>query len=160
MAIGNIDSCDAGSGARFNDGKLQMGLVPVRIWLDYWQANFDWKTLVDLYDILEELARFQEGEDDSAQKALNVASSELMEQTVGVLVFGAKKYKEWNWAKGMPWQVPIECCLRHARKIIEQDEDIDEESGLPHMAHICCNLVMLAWFVRYYPDGDNRPPIN
>jgi hypothetical protein len=40
----------------------------------------------------------------------------------------------------------------------QQGEEIDEESGLPHMAHAMCNLRMLVLFSETYREGDDRPP--
>jgi hypothetical protein len=70
--------------------------------------------------------------------------------------YGRRKYAEWNWAKGMPWSVPMGCILRHL-SAWQRGEDIDPESGLPHLDHISCNVRMLQLYARTYPDGDDRP---
>lgn len=110
MSIGDVKSEVRGSGARFNDGKPALDLVP----------------LVS------------------------------MEDCARVFDYGRKKYAEWNWAKGMDWSIPYACMLRHLSKW-HQGEDIDEESGLPHLAHAMCNMVMLSTYAKTYPEGDNRP---
>jgi hypothetical protein len=69
---------------------------------------------------------------------------------------GKAKYAAWNWAKGMPWSVPYACAMRHLAAW-QQGEDIDPESGLPHIAHAMCNLRMLTLFATTYPEGDDRP---
>ena len=80
-----------------------------------------------------------------------------MDEAVKVFEFGAKKYKAWNWAKGMLWSVPTGCILRHAQCMLE-GEELDKESGFHHLGHIICNLIMLERYVYTYTDGDDRPP--
>lgn len=70
--------------------------------------------------------------------------------------YGKKKYKEWNWVKGMSWSVPYACMIRHMAAW-QNGEENDEESGLPHLAHAMCNLRMLTLFAKNYKEGDNRP---
>jgi hypothetical protein len=70
--------------------------------------------------------------------------------------YGKKKYKEWNWVKGMEWSVPFACAMRHMAAW-QSGEECDVESGLPHLAHAMCNLRMLTLYAKKYPQGDNRP---
>lgn len=75
-----------------------------------------------------------------------------------VFAYGANKYAAWNWSRGMKWSIPYACALRHLQAWYE-GEDNDPESGLPHLGHVMCNLVMLAHFARHYPDLDDRPTL-
>ena len=153
--VGDIDSQEPGSGARANGGKLELDLVPVRFWIRAWSIELSMEP--ELADILERLMLWQEG-CDTALEAIIEYSGDLMLDAVKVLEFGAQKYKAWNWAKGMPWSVPTGCILRHAKAIV-YGESTDPESGFEHMAHIICNVIMLAWYSEHYPDGDDRPPV-
>ena len=38
----------------------------------------------------------------------------------------------------------------------QRGEDNDPESGLPHLGHAMCNLVMLSTFAKTYAEGDDR----
>jgi len=71
-----------------------------------------------------------------------------------VFEYGRAKYAAWNWAKGMPWSVPVDCMLRHL-EAIQRGEDIDPESGLPHIGHLMCNALMLATYRETYPEGND-----
>lgn len=62
---------------------------------------------------------------------------------VDVLTFGARKYKPNNWKTCKDTGRYLAAAHRHCIAIIE-GEDIDEESGLPHMAHVGCNLMFLS----------------
>ena len=154
VAVGDLESDEKGSGARKNAGKPQLDLIPVRYWMRVWAHELTMES--DLHAILERLMLWQEGEDQMLETVFE-DFGDYMAETVRVLEFGAEKYKAWNWAKGMPWSVPTGCILRHAHHIVH-GEDTDEESGCSHMAHIMCNVMMLAWYTKHYPEGDNRPP--
>lgn len=108
MTIGDITSDKRGTGARYNDGKVPMELIP----------------LIGL------------------------------ESAAAVFGYGAKKYASWNWAKGMPWSSVVGCMMRHLAAI-QRGEDLDPESGLPHIGHLMCNALMLATFRETYPEGND-----
>lgn len=79
-----------------------------------------------------------------------------LEDEVKVWMYGKEKYAAWNWAKGMPWSVPLACLMRHMAAW-QRGEQNDPESGLPHLAHAMCNLRMLTLYSMTYPEGDDRP---
>lgn len=110
MTIGDVNSTERGSGARFNAGKTPFALVPLS----------------------------------------------TIKPAAAVFGYGAKKYAAWNWAKGMPWSVPYECMLRHLEAWFRGEEN-DSESGLPHLGHAMCNLMMLTHYADNYREGDDRP---
>lgn len=110
MTVGDVNSDEKGSGARYNGGKPDLSLIPLVT--------------------LEDEAR--------------------------VWMYGKEKYAAWNWAKGMDWDIPLACALRHLAAF-QAGEDVDPESGLPHIAHAMCNLRMLTLYARTYPEGDARP---
>lgn len=60
-----------------------------------------------------------------------------------VLTFGATKYKENNWRKGLDQTKLIAAALRHITAFAAGLE-VDPETGLPHMAHaMCCCMFSL-----------------
>lgn len=72
-----------------------------------------------------------------------------------VLTYGAKKYSRNNWMKGLPWTSYIDSLERHLQAW-KTGEELDE-SGLLHIAHVGCNILMLIETVLLRPDLDDRP---
>ena len=143
-AVGDLNSQDQGTGARKNEGKDPLELVPIRIWSNTWHQSYDVPTKIE--DLLIYLVNWQEQGPAGTQikDMLALFAEEDIEEASRVFEFGAKKYSEWNWAKGMPWGVPTGCILRHIRAVL-RGEDIDQDSGLAHIGHVVCNLIMLEW---------------
>lgn len=162
-AVGDPESTERGSGARTNGGKPALHLLP---WELLPLPNYEYHVLVN------ELAAFEHRQADIAytinvffgitQSIFDWPIGETHRRIAEVLHENSKpgaKYKPWNWAKGMPWSVPIGSAKRHLLALME-GEELDEESGLHHAALLGCNLVFLAFYVKYYPEGDDRIPAN
>lgn len=72
---------------------------------------------------------------------------------VRVLEYGAKKYTVWevsgreNWKKPMDKKQILNSAMRHLIKLMEWIEQ-DEESWLPEVGHLMCNLMFYAYHSR------------
>lgn len=69
--------------------------------------------------------------------------------------YGAKKYDQWNYTKGMPWMKLLGSCSRHLTAFI-RGEDLDKESQLPHLAHLAYNALMLLGYMECHKSLDDR----
>ncbi len=78
------------------------------------------------------------------------------EGIVKVLTFGANKYKDRNWEKGLSWTSTLASMKRHIAAI-EKGEDFDPESGLKHIDHVQCNAHFLSAYYKIAPQFDDRP---
>lgn len=79
-----------------------------------------------------------------------------IEQVCKVLAFGAQKYADRNWEKGIKYHRVYGAALRHGTARI-RGETTDAETNLDHLAHLCCCLMFLAAYtVRDMTDFDNR----
>lgn len=160
--IGDINSTAKGSGARYNAGKPALDLVPLWMLADYY-GGLDYEGVATATEYncamhcLRALGLFQAREGDQYLLEALHGLGNYWDECAKVFDFGRRKYAEWNWAKGMPWSVPIGCAARHLKAILEGKPD-DEDSGLPHAGHVYCNLVMLLQYTKTYREGDDRPP--
>jgi len=67
---------------------------------------------------------------------------DAMEAVAMVLTYGAVKYADRNWEKGMKHSRVLGAAKRHIMAV-ELGETIDEESGLPHIAQAIASLLFL-----------------
>lgn len=75
-----------------------------------------------------------------------------------ILTYGAKKYSERNWEKGLAWSRCYAAALRHLFAW-QNGETNDTETGLNHLAHAACEIFFLLEFSRTHPELDDRPHI-
>ncbi len=88
---------------------------------------------------------------DAGKPRMELIDPTAAEDLARVLTMGAAKYTANGWRDGIDREDGDErimgALLRHAMAIL-RGEIFDEESGLPHAAHIQCNAMFLTWFAR------------
>lgn len=72
-----------------------------------------------------------------------------------VLAFGAQKYDRGNWLNGLKYTETADSALRHLMKFL-CGEELDKESGLPHVDHFLCNALFLSQMSKTHPQFDDR----
>lgn len=92
---------------------------------------------------------------DDGKTPFELLSPVALSGTADVLKFGAKKYEAHNWRKGLSWGRLIGACGRHLLAFM-LGEDLDKESGLPHIDHLACEVMFLQEFFRTRKDLDDR----
>lgn len=109
-----------------------------------------WETVDTNIVISESLLQLGERKNDNKTQ-FSYLDLESMEDMCKVLEFGAKKYARDNWKKGFPVSSIIDSLMRHLNEIMKGNL-IDQESSLPHYAHIQCNAMFLAFTLKNKPD--------
>lgn len=169
--IGDLTSDAKGTGARFNAGKVPYELIA---WRPFAMALHVGNNSSRRYvrTALGSLGEFQARDIEApalyvvlenTAMAADITMVDLFAETARVLEYGKRKYDEWNWAKGMPWQSVIACTARHllgtpgTPGMWDDPTGHDAESGLLHAGHVGCNIMFLLQFIKTYTEGDDRP---
>lgn len=92
---------------------------------------------------------------DGEKPRMDLLDPLALEGLAAVLTFGAKKYAAHNWRKGIANTRLIAAMLRHLFAIM-RGEDIDPESGLPHIDHVGCCWMFLSNNMKTRPEMDDR----
>lgn len=98
--------------------------------------------------------------DDAAKPRYELIPPELIAGVSDILTFGAQKYGDRNWEKGMKWSRVYGALMRHLWAWWNPFEpDTDAETGKSHLWHAaCCIAFLMAYEARKTP-GDDRPQL-
>lgn len=94
---------------------------------------------------------------DRDKPRLDLVPPEVVIALGTVLTYGAAKYADNNWRKnnGMRWGRVYAAMQRHLLAW-HGGEDVDPESGLPHLNHALTNLAFLIAFAHEGIGEDDR----
>lgn len=110
---------------------------------------------IDPSQELQEAMKTEAVKADQGKAPMSLLDRKWLEVTAQVLAFGAKKYAAHNWRKGMIHSRLLDAAIRHIYAFID-GEDLDPESGLPHLAHASCCLMFATNLFMTRPDLDDR----
>lgn len=95
---------------------------------------------------------------DEEKVRMDLLPPELLFAVADILTFGAKKYQDRNWEKGMRWGRPFAAMMRHmwawwGGKTATSENfllgDFDMETGRSHLWHAgCCLAFLIAYEAR------------
>lgn len=123
----------------------------------------------DHYDLMDKSvqpkSKFAASETGALREALGVpylrqVPLEALAAGATALEYGAEKYDNRNWEKGLPWQQMIDSMRRHidAFERREEYDDGPDGSGLPHICMIVAGAMMLSTSVMRNIGKDDRLP--
>ena len=92
---------------------------------------------------------------DAGKSPMGLLSTAALTKIAEVLSFGAQKYSAHQWRSGIEWQRLLDAALRHLLAF-NDGQDVDEETGLSHLAHLGCCVMFLLEFEETHPELDNR----
>lgn len=95
------------------------------------------------------------GQKGSKLARFDLIPAEALWQVAELYGVGAAKYAPWNWRKGYDWSLSIAALERHL-SLFKSGEDIDSETGMPHLTSIVFHALTLLTFMREQPDFDDR----
>lgn len=95
---------------------------------------------------------------DAAKPPMHLLHPLFVVEVAAVLAHGARKYGAWNWLRGKELSRDYAAALRHMNAWWG-GQDLDPESGLPHLAHAAACLMIVYVTKRLDAAGvvDDRP---
>lgn len=94
--------------------------------------------------------------DDTDKNRMELIPPELLVAVADVLTFGAKKYEDRNWEKGMSWSRVFGALMRHMWAWWS-GEGLDKETGKSHLWHAGCCIAFLIAYEARGTGTDDRP---
>ncbi len=96
---------------------------------------------------------------DAGKVRYDLIPADSLHKLAEVYTFGASKYDDENWRKGFSWKRVFAAVMRHSWAWF-RGEDLDPESGLPHLAHAAWGLFTLMNFADTNIQYDDRVKLN
>lgn len=94
---------------------------------------------------------------DDGKPRYDLVPPEALESLAKVLSYGANKYAQRNWEKGMKWGRVFGSLMRHLWKWWSPfHSDTDEETGFSHLDHALCNVAFLIAYEQRKIGEDDR----
>lgn len=80
---------------------------------------------------------------DAGKLRLTLVPTELIRAVAVIREYGVNKYGESESWKRVEVQRYRDAAYRHFLSYIDNPKSVDEESGLPHLWHLACNIAFL-----------------
>ena len=106
---------------------------------------------------IDTLLNITEGRKDDQDKArLELLHPDFLLAAAAVMTFGATKYDDWNWYKGMSWGRVYGALQRHLLAWHKRTPS-DVDTGKSHLWHAACCLMFLVVYEIKGIGTDDRP---
>lgn len=125
--------------------------------LTQWEKDLGLAEVRTREQMLEEVRVTSQTGGQKGQKLARLGSLDpkaLME-VAKVAGFGEQKYSRLNYLKGYDWSLSYDACQRHLHAYWS-GEDLDPESGLPHLAHAAWHCLAQLAFMIHGLGTDDR----
>lgn len=92
---------------------------------------------------------------DEGKPRLSLVPRKIIWAIAAIREYGNKKYGDpENWRKVEPERYR-DAAYRHFMRYLDDPTGVDEESGLPHLWHLACNVAFLCELEEFQNDLDN-----
>lgn len=88
---------------------------------------------------------------DQEKPDMSLLSPFALEEIAKVMTYGKQKYGANNWRNGLAFSRLIAAVMRHLNAY-QKGQMVDPETGLSHLAHASCGLLMLLEFEIIKPE--------
>lgn len=134
---------------------------PLQYTYDCGNHGCDWKfigTENNLIQKIHELAKLKEEYDqtvkaDAGKAKLTLVPSQIIWDIARIREYGTNKYHDpENWKK-VEKERYKDAAYRHWLAYLEDEDSVDEESGLKHLWHLACNIAFLCEMENWNDKG-------
>ena len=87
--------------------------------------------------------RNQDAKADSGKLPLTLVPTEMIRAVAAIRRYGVNKYSEPDNWKRVELERYRDAAFRHFLAYLDDPTGVDEESGLPHLWHLACNIAFL-----------------
>lgn len=96
----------------------------------------------------------QEAKADKGKLQLTLVPRQIIREIAKVRMYGTQKYKDPDNWKRVEVERYRDAAFRHFLAYLDDPQSIDEESGLPHLSHLACNIAFLCELDLYKTESD------
>lgn len=82
---------------------------------------------------------------DKGKLRYDLYPPEVLESVVQILTFGAEKYSPNGWKEVSDANNRYYSAMMRHLEAWRQGEEVDPESGMPHLSHVLCNVTFLSY---------------
>lgn len=93
--------------------------------------------------LMQEYDRDQSAKADAGKEEISLVPVQIIREIAKVRAYRNKKYGDSESWKRVEIKRYKDALLRHTLAFIEDGDSLDEESGLPHLSHMACNIAFL-----------------
>ena len=98
----------------------------------------------------------QELKRDAGKPQLTLVPTQIITDIARVREFGVAKYHKRDSWKDVEIQRYRDALFRHLLLYINDPKGVDEESGLPHLSHVACNVAFLCELEKTDGNGSSN----
>lgn len=99
------------------------------------------------------------GKETTGKLKLSLVPPEILTAVASIREYGCKKYNNPDNWKEVPSQEFWDAAIRHTKAAWEDWTATDEESGMPHIWHIACNISFLCQMLATTESEPVQPPV-
>jgi len=131
---------------------------------NFWRKIIVDKNFTEFYkrypkkDTIQENKLEKATRNNSGKPKWHLMDMPSFEPMIRALEWGAERYGEFNWQKGLSVIETLDSLQRHFIAF-QNGQDIDEESGKSTLGHLACNVMFLLWTMQNKPEWDDRKKI-
>lgn len=80
---------------------------------------------------------------DAGKLEIDLVPMQIVKDIAEIRMYGNKKYGDPNNWKTVEMRRYVNALLRHMTAFVEDNDSVDDESGLPHYKHMACNIAFI-----------------